>query len=131
MGCWCAKCNGSDVGEILRVVKKEEKDKMIEIMMKLPASIDSTTAGAAATTSGPFAIPAGWPDIAWMPTTTVEAIGAAIIFASTSGGAACPHILNAPSSYTARAFNFKNPRAMDAGAKLVVKYRPVGDLVRT
>lgn len=99
--------------------------------MKLPAAIDSTTAGAAATTHGPFKIPDGYPDIAWMATTTVESIGAAILFASTSGGAVAPHCTNAPSSYTKRGFNFKSAEAMDAGAKMVVKYRAVGELVRT
>jgi len=102
---------------------------MIEVYMKLPATVDATTAVKTPTTSGPFTIPTGYPDIAWMATTTVVSIGSPILFASTSGVA--PHSTNAPSAYTSRSFNFKVGKRMEAGAAMVVKYRAVGELVRT
>ena len=104
---------------------------MIEAYIRIPARVSpTTTAKLTPTTSGPFAIPAGYPDIAWMPTTTTASMGPAIMYASTVGVA--PHIPDVPSAFTARSFNLKKAsKPVPAGGALVVKYRAVGELVRS
>ena len=103
---------------------------MIEVYIRSPTTVPTTVAKKTPTTSGPFTIPEGYPDIAWMPTTTTASMGPAIMYASTVGEA--PHIPDVPSSYTARSFNFKkHATKMATGAVLVVKYRAVGELVRS
>ncbi|MCW3140591.1 MAG: hypothetical protein N2V72_00200 [Methanophagales archaeon] len=103
---------------------------MKEAYIRVPTKVGATTAKLTPTTGGPFVIPAGYPDIAWMPTTTSASMGPAILYASTVGAA--PHIPDVPSAYTARSFNLKKAdKDIGAGAVLVVKYRAVGELVRT
>jgi len=103
---------------------------MTEAYIRVSSKVGATTAGSTPTTSGPFVIPDGYPDIAWMPTTTTASMGPAILYASTVGAA--PHIPDVPSAYTARTFNLKkHDKEMSAGAVMIVKYRAVGELVRS
>ena len=103
---------------------------MIEVYIRSPTAVPTTVAKKTPTTSGPFTIPEGYPDIAWMPTTTTASMGPAIMYASTVGVA--PHIPDVPSAFTARSFNLKKAsKPVPAGGALVVKYRAVGELVRS
>ena len=103
---------------------------MMEVYIRVPAAVATATAKLTPTTSGPFTIPAGYPNIAWMPTTTTASMGPAIMYASTVGDA--PHIPDVPSAYTTRSFNLKeHAKPIPAGGVLVVKYRAVGELTRT
>ena len=104
---------------------------MIEAIIKMEAALTASQPTASATTNGPIVIPTGFPDIAWMSTDTAAAamaLNQGILIGTTNAQISTR---NAPSSYTARAFNLKIHQAVSVGDRIVVKYRPVGDLVRT
>jgi len=52
---------------------------MTEAYIRVSSKVGATTAGSTPTTSGPFVIPDGYPDIAWMPTTTTASMGPATV----------------------------------------------------
>lgn len=122
------------MGQILRdglKKRRKKKDKMMEVTFKIPLVQSTTSVQLDATTGGPIVIPLGFPDIAWISTTTLAAqliLHQPILIGTTN---VATKFYNAPHNYTARSFNLKIVRELTVGDRITLKYRPVGDLVRT
>ena len=105
----------------------------MQIVFRLAAS-GGTTAQieSAATTSGPIKIPSWAPDIAYIPTTTVDE-HAAIITPTTTNGAPVTG-QNPNINYNRRCFGVKNihyENAFAAGNTIILRYVAVGELTRS
>ena len=104
----------------------------MQIVFRLAAGATTTVVKSAATTSGPIKIPSWAPDIAYIPTTTVDD-HAAIITPTTTNGILVmgqnPNI-----NYNRRCFGIKNinsESAFRAGNIIVLRYMAVGELTRS
>lgn len=116
-----------------RDIKREEKKEMTQVSWFLTAEATTTNIYIDATTSGPFKIPADAPDIAaFIQSTTVTGALADVVIGTTMYYEAPVKTWGKSVSTNGRCFSIaSNKKMYNAGSPINIRYRAVGELIRS